>query len=86
MTKKTIYDITQDELDFLYMHCQKIKEEAARLYNHNFILQGENEYLKKQLEEAARLYNQNFILQDKNEYLKKQLKEFKSGNKNKNRE
>ena len=49
MTKKTIYDITQDELDFLYMHCQKIKEEAAKLYNYNSILQGQNEYLKEQL-------------------------------------
>jgi regulator of replication initiation timing len=49
--KKTIYDITQDELEFLYLHCQKIKEEAAKLYNHNLILQGENEYLKKQLKD-----------------------------------
>jgi hypothetical protein len=33
MKKHTIFDITQDELDFLYAHIQKLKETIAVLEN-----------------------------------------------------
>ena len=33
MKKHTIYDITQDELDFLYAHNQKLLETVATLNN-----------------------------------------------------
>lgn len=48
---KTIYDITQDELDFLYAHVQKLKEELATKHNNLFMLQEINKHLKKRLDE-----------------------------------
>lgn len=48
--KKTIYDITQDELDFMQAHILKLKELLARQNNHIFMLSEENKYLKQKLD------------------------------------
>ena len=37
ITKKSIYDITQDELDFIYAHIEVLKKELARTNNLNVI-------------------------------------------------
>lgn len=50
LDNKTIYDITQDELDFLYAHVQKLKELLATKHNHIFMLSEEIKFLKKQLD------------------------------------
>lgn len=50
LENKTIYDITQDELDFLYAHVQKLKELLATKQNHIFMLSEEIKFLKKQLD------------------------------------
>ena len=40
IVKKTIYDITQDELDFIYSHIDALKIELAKTHNLTVIQQG----------------------------------------------
>lgn len=48
MTKYTIYDITQDELDFLYAHNQKLLETVATLNNLITMQQAQIEILQNE--------------------------------------
>lgn len=40
IAKKTIYDITQDELNFIYAHIDVLKIELAKAHNLNVINQA----------------------------------------------
>ncbi len=55
--KKTIYDITQDELEFLYHHSRKLKEYLAVTNNLNFMLKEENKYLRDKIKKLENGYN-----------------------------
>lgn len=48
MKKYTIYDITQDELDFLYAHNQKLLETVATLNNLVTMQQAQIEILQNE--------------------------------------
>ena len=46
INKKSIYEITQDELDFLYLHIQKLKETIAVLENTRIMNEAQITVLK----------------------------------------
>jgi hypothetical protein len=55
--KKTIYDITHDELEFLYHHSRKLKEYLAVTNNLNFMLKEENKYLRDKIKKLENGYH-----------------------------